>query len=230
MAVDIDEGFILDLSDNSISPMSSPMRSDYDDVEEDYRPEQRIPDPEEDPNEEVVFYIQNGIEIGKWPDGKPMYRYDDLGGLEGKAIAEELRLANATKRPAFMPLPAGQRFKELTMDQFRYALRVYENNQMMSLHDVDFLNELENWFIQVIEPKPAPRWKGKLRGTEILEYNQDIEDWIKRETTKLKGYSAFCDHDVRKKIKPNPDTLKLVKAYIDKLNAMKNTGKFSCRR
>jgi hypothetical protein len=230
MAFDLDEGFILDLSDDSITPISSPMRSYSDCEDDDYSTKIMMPEPETDPEKEVIFYFREPTQIEKTVDGQVIYHYDPMLGLVGKAMADEIAAANAKMRPSFMVIPSGMSRKDITMEQFKYALKVYENNQSMSLHNLDYLNSLEDWFVQILEPKPVPRWKGPLRGTEILEYNQDIEDWIQREMTKLKGYSCFCDHDVRKVVKIKSETKTFIKDHINRLIAMKNTGKFSHRR
>lgn len=229
--IDPDEGFILDLSDDSISPLSTPERSDHEEQTVWYEARESIPDPESDRNE-VDFYFREGVVVGINPDGTPILEYPKLSGLEGKTMTEELFQASVGKIPTYMDFPQDYTQRELTLEEFRWALKVYENNQMLNLSnpDMDYLSKLESWFMLIYEPKPLPKWKGTLRGSEILEYNQDIEEWIQREKTKLKGYTYYCDYSLRRKLKIQPEVMVVVRQKVNELIQMKNTGKFSRRR
>lgn len=94
--------------------------------------------------------------------------------------------------------------------QFELALRIYENNQVYYLDQLDAgadrgtvitqLNNLEAWFMCICEPKG------------------DAE-WIDREYGKVtRGYSGYCDPDIVKYIKPLPDT---VVTYIKQVQGSK---------
>lgn len=100
--------------------------------------------------------------------------------------------------------------------EFDEALEIYENNQayytemmikrLMPISEIyQKLNELEKWFILIIEPKP----KGK----------EEYEEWRNREKSKIKnGYSAYCDYDVSSILeKPSNDLIKIIKKYHRKI-------------
>lgn len=238
--IDWDEGFIMDFSNGSVSPLTTSTSSyssssDTESEIDEKKSKDVLDDPEDDSGDECVIYFDEGVVIGKDEDGKPIRRFKSGGGLAGKAMTEELYKKSGDVKPTRKDPPQHlSRRDYITMAEFKSALRVYENNQIAEMAnpvpDFAYLNWLENWFIQVFEPKPEPRWKGRLRGTEILEYNKDIEDWINREKLKLKGYSYYCDHDIRKKIKMDPKTKPLIQERVRKLINMKNEGKFSHRR
>ena len=79
----------------------------------------------------------------------------------------------------------------VTNAQFEQALAIYENNQvyykeMLEKNKITFdefkkgLNELEQWFIVIIEPASG-----------------DYDEWREFEKSKLRnGYSKYCDKDV----------------------------------
>lgn len=237
--IDWDEGFIMDFSDGSVSPLTSSgsfySSSDTESKLDGKIPKEELANPEDDSGDECVIYFNQGTVVGKDEDGKPIRRFKSSEALAGKAMTEELYKKSGDVKPTRQNIPPHlSRRDYITMEEFKLALRIYENNQLSELAkpspDYGYLNMLENWFIQVFEPKPEARWKGRLRGSEIIEYNKDIEDWINREKLKLKGYSYFCDHDVRKKIRIDPDTKVLIQERIRKLIIMKNEGKFSRRR
>lgn len=81
---------------------------------------------------------------------------------------------------------------------YEEALTIYENNQVyyqdcLTRKDnvIKAINELELWFIQIIEPKP--------------QHAVDILDWKDREITKLKeGHTAHCDPELIKYLNPLP--------------------------
>lgn len=98
----------------------------------------------------------------------------------------------------FRPLPnVSGRVPAVT---FENALAVYENNQVYYQDRIDDrtltteaikdgLNALEQWFGNIIEPKPRD--------------DDDIEAWRDRESMKLtKGVTAYCDPELYQYLKP----------------------------
>lgn len=92
----------------------------------------------------------------------------------------------------------------LTQDIFNRLLTLYENNQMIYSDTLDTqetvtaLNNLEAWFIQVVEPVPTTREK------------DDRIEWCKREKNKVKGHSGYCDEDCAKKIRVSKEVMEQV--------------------
>lgn len=97
---------------------------------------------------------------------------------------------------------------KVTKKDFHRYLDIYENNQTYYLEQINGdginddiiveLNNMEHWFIQIIEPSPK-------RKMEKLE-------WKERELSKLKvGYSPYCNSILQKYIKPvSDDTIQYV--------------------
>jgi hypothetical protein len=91
----------------------------------------------------------------------------------------------------------------VTREQFENALTIYENNQvyykeMLEKNKITFdefkkgLNELEQWFIVIIEPAST-----------------DYDEWREFEKSKLRnGYSKYCDKDVTYVIEFLPDEIR----------------------
>lgn len=116
----------------------------------------------------------------------------EYNGLEGKAVSEKILSANCEKPELIYLTSDPSLYTNRFLDQQSYdiLLRLYENNQMIYMMDdkanKEALNNLEAWFIQIIEPIPINE--------------DDKKEWIEREKLKLKGYCGYCDHDIRKKI------------------------------
>ena len=97
----------------------------------------------------------------------------------------------------------------ITPNKFEEALSIYENNQVYYQdrldepdHDVDKisqkLQELENWFIKIAEPKPRD--------------SKEIPEWITREQFKNDhGVTMYCDKELYKYILPKSSSLLVIK-------------------
>lgn len=217
---------IWDLSDDSISYSSdSDSESDYSDKEPvamSTLPSMETPDDDD----EVVIYVREGIPTGKKnPDGTDQLYYPPLMGMEGQKMLNTLREANV-KTPTLMAIPLGLDCREITREQFRLALRVYEQNQMASMNNLEYLSKLEDWFIRVIEPKPIMHYTRPC-AAEIREYNEEVDTWLNRECLKEKGFSPYCDHGLRGRLKISAETRNYIKTYVAELRRLKLVGHFS---
>ena len=79
-----------------------------------------------------------------------------------------------------------QNNRRLTGEEFQTAVSFYATNQdyYVETGDVEQLEELERWFLQVIEPMP--------------EDDDELDDWLRRELYKKNGYTYSCSREARK--------------------------------
>lgn len=79
-----------------------------------------------------------------------------------------------------------QNNRRLTGEEFQTAVSFYATNQdyYVEAGDVEQLEELERWFLQVIEPMP--------------EDDDELDDWLRRELCKKNGYTYSCSREARK--------------------------------
>ena len=131
-------------------------------------------------------------------------------------VLKAVDIANSIKEINKEYIPNLMNFPEFTgivnPKEFTKALEVYENNQsfykycwvngLYSESEIKtFLTTMEHWFICIIEPRPI----------------NDVEDWVVRETQKLKsGVSSYSDDNLRSMIGVLPEN---VKRYIDYLHS-----------
>lgn len=141
----------------------------------------------------------------------------EYNGLAGKDLSEKIASCNSGQG-GLMYLsvdPVLYTNNLLTQEIYDVLLRLYENNQMILMSkdtkvNVDTLaklTNLESWFIQIIEPKPH-------RDIE------EIKEWTEREKCKLNGYSAYCDHELRKKIKIKTEIMDQVRTNYNNMKTM----------
>lgn len=109
------------------------------------------------------------------------------GKNKAKEIASlqfELELAQLNRSPFYYICN-----RQLTKEDFTYALDTYINNQdyYLERNDYESLIGLEHWFIHIIEPRPS----------------ENIQEWIARENMKLLGYTFHCCNKAKSYIKLN---------------------------
>jgi hypothetical protein len=129
--------------------------------------------------------------------------FKDSSGLKGEEISKKISQHNTRKGgSSLMVLQSDLNlYVSTTIDinTFNILLKYYENNQDYYIERSDYqkLKELEMWFIQVVEPPPFD--------------NSERMEWSKREACKLKGYTWYCNHSVRKKVKISGKIMKEVR-------------------
>lgn len=120
--------------------------------------------------------------------------YLDLKHNDSKLVSQKVRaicsVTQATQRSCqLMPVPVAERYP--TNKQFDEYLNIYENNQEYFYEKwlsrpqqaQRNLQQLEGWFINIIEPRPPA--------------TADVPLWIAAENKKLtQGFSAYCDQRV----------------------------------
>lgn len=108
----------------------------------------------------------------------------------GKKMCDAIKEHNA--KPAEPPIPVIRHIGEVSHELFRTLLSNYEQEQNF-YDDLSYLQWLEQWFIQVIEPKPVdPAEEG---------------DWKERELFKRNGYTCYCNPDLSERVKITDMTL-----------------------
>jgi hypothetical protein len=147
-----------------------------------------------------LFLVEDDDDIGKVRDpllNATVYFGRVGNGRDALPMCDQIASIN-TGEPELMYLTEDPCFyinRYITQTIFNTLLTLYENNQMIYCDSLDkpgtvaALNNLESWFIQVVEPAPTTRSK------------QDRDDWISRERKKMKGRTWYCDSDCAKKIR-----------------------------
>lgn len=149
----------------------------------------------------------------------------DIGGLRGKEIASQGRAANLTLPPLRgTPSPLTSYVNRFYLSPAEFALcqEVYENNQTLlsETKDLELLQGLENWFLMVIEPPPPkPVFKGKRKLPKAISeaWCQEVREWQQRENDKREGYTAYCDPELAKLLKPDPRVMARVRYNCQQL-------------
>ena len=118
-------------------------------------------------------------------------------------VSDKMRSINATVSSIHSEFKTRDELPLLLMtgkvprEAFEEALEIYENNQVFYQIEIEKgnsvsekLTELENWFCMIIEPPES-------------DEAEDKESCEERELFKIeKGYSAYCDPELYKFIKP----------------------------
>ena len=124
------------------------------------------------------------------------------GGLEGKILSESILKTNSVLLEKWESDMDIWEFvnRPISKEAFKVLLRYYKNNQDYYLQEKDDLNlfELEQWFIQVVEPPSTPR-----------------KEWSLREKFKLEnGYTWYSGRDLANKIRQPRYVMKQVKENL----------------
>lgn len=92
--------------------------------------------------------------------------------------------------------------RNLTDELFDEIRVVYENNQRYYANHamVQDLNDLEYWFMHVIEPRPSD--------------TDQIEAWLMREEHKIEGCSYYCADNLRHMINISNRDFKTIARHI----------------
>lgn len=128
---------------------------------------------------------------------------DTFAGLEISEFGKRNRIQI---EPMFMNVdPALYICRIVSKEEFNFLLSFYENNQRYIMENLketkrQRLINLESWFILIIEPRPV--------------VYEDIEDWKKREYSKIKGKSPYQNPKL-KKIKASEKVMDLVSQTIE---------------
>jgi len=154
----------------------------------------------------------------------------ELTGRQGMAMSEIIKEANhAPTKIKVPPQPLKSYINrlDLTTEEFKDCLKVYEDNQgYMSDNGMkDKLRSLETWFIQVIEP--PPRRRPRMSSEDRADMRLELGEWREREMSKIAGYSYYCDHKLRKSCKVDHRIMLQVKKNMRAIDVGYRDGRFN---
>jgi len=155
----------------------------------------------------------------------PVYFMSKVGIEQGRAgaqLAAEIRKGCRQKpRPTLPSRPLDYYINnfDLTREEFDEALKCYENNQTCMAYNKDYSHAhgLEAWFIQVVESPPRYDPSIHKSSKAMKQLEQNIDAWRQLELKKQKGYSPYCDPDIRHRIHLNPEVRRRVMDNISRI-------------
>jgi hypothetical protein len=117
-----------------------------------------------------------------------------------RSLSQGLQQVQQYYPPIYAELPSVAGLTNPT--SFLACLEAYENNQTYYAvcgATAEQLSQLEYWFLAIIEPCPSEAL------SRTAAAREELLAWREREAGKLRrGYSAYCDPQLREKILPLP--------------------------